>query len=366
MSFDKAIAGVSNAEVQVVNSESSLLDNLAKAEVRLRNDKQNAKRSIADRLAAARARAGTGATSNTSSTSSGTNTGGYHTRFLVGRSAVGRAKEVQMIQHHFIDHTQPIKVVYGAEAPYPHELDEDMDLPNAKAIFDLTTGKMKDLSITDFFKAKEKAISAWPLMGFHKFIRMCRKAMRMCQASSKTTAVANAAALDQLMEICLRVQGVYERTGQLGTNDIRLKARMYLHLQHACVYRVVYANAIASTVFEDATDPFCARLPGYEKPTSTQRWQSPSPKKTPTSTRGGFDNSPKQDATPVSGCYLCTATDHYCNDKKFHPLVDGRHAPLSPEKKKAILKRIEDSDLTPSLKSSETTKVRRFWSQHGL
>ena len=58
LSFDAAIAGVSNPEVQVVNSEDTLLDNLAVAEVRLRKDKSIAKKSLSDRLAAARARAG--------------------------------------------------------------------------------------------------------------------------------------------------------------------------------------------------------------------------------------------------------------------------------------------------------------------
>ena len=67
-----------------------------------------------------------------------------------------------MIQHYFIDHPKAIKVVQGSDASYPHELDDDMDLPNVKAIFDLTTTgtQMKDLSSTDFFKAKEKAIAS--------------------------------------------------------------------------------------------------------------------------------------------------------------------------------------------------------------
>ena len=34
-------------------------------------------------------------------------------------------------------------------------LDDDMDLPNVKVISDLTTTRMKDLSITDFFKVSE-------------------------------------------------------------------------------------------------------------------------------------------------------------------------------------------------------------------
>ena len=217
------------------------------------------------------------------------------------------------------------------------------------------------MTITDFFKAKEKAIPAWPLMTYHKFMRMCRKAQRLCQESTKSTAAVNAVALGVLMDICLRIQDVYSRTGQLGHDNSRLKARLFLHLQHCCMYRVVYANAIASTVFEDATDPFCARLPDYVKPVT--QYTRPQPT---TATSRKYDVTPPKDATPVSGCYLCTATDHYANDKIHHPMVNGRHAPLSAEKKKAILKRIDDSDLTQSLKASEKTKVRRYWSQHEL
>ena len=57
LTFDKAIAGVKNPAVQVINSKSSLLDNLAEAEVRLRKDKQYVRKSLTDRLEEARARA---------------------------------------------------------------------------------------------------------------------------------------------------------------------------------------------------------------------------------------------------------------------------------------------------------------------
>ena len=58
LSFEKAIKDVKNAEVQVINSESTLLDNLAVVEVRLRKDMTGKHKSLADRLAEARARAG--------------------------------------------------------------------------------------------------------------------------------------------------------------------------------------------------------------------------------------------------------------------------------------------------------------------
>ena len=95
-----------------------------------------------------------------------------------------------MIQYFFINYPHPIKVVHGAEAPFPYELDDEMELPNTKAIFN-TAGQAKDLTITDFFKAKEKAISSWPLLNFQEFMRVCRKAQKMCQASKKKSAVVN-------------------------------------------------------------------------------------------------------------------------------------------------------------------------------
>ena len=58
VTFDEAIVGVKDPEVRFINSESSLLDNLAEAEVRLRRDKVNKKKTLTDRLAEARVRAG--------------------------------------------------------------------------------------------------------------------------------------------------------------------------------------------------------------------------------------------------------------------------------------------------------------------
>ena len=58
VAFDDAIAGVNNPAVQVVNSHSTLLDNLAEAEVRLKQDKMHVNKSLAYRLAEARKRVG--------------------------------------------------------------------------------------------------------------------------------------------------------------------------------------------------------------------------------------------------------------------------------------------------------------------
>ena len=50
LSFEDAIEKVKNPEVQVVNSEATLLDNLAVTEVRLRSDVKGKRKSVADRL----------------------------------------------------------------------------------------------------------------------------------------------------------------------------------------------------------------------------------------------------------------------------------------------------------------------------
>ena len=58
VSWGEAIDGVKNPTVQAINSKSTLLGNLAEAEVRLRKDKTHVRKSLSDRLAEARARAG--------------------------------------------------------------------------------------------------------------------------------------------------------------------------------------------------------------------------------------------------------------------------------------------------------------------
>ena len=68
----------------------------------------------------------------------------------------------------------------------------------------------------------------------------------------------------------------------------------------------------------------------------------------------------------MSGCYLCTAIDHYYNDRKFHPLVNGKHKPLSDAEKEAIIERIESSNLSQAQIAAEKKSVKRYWAQHGL
>ena len=244
-----------------------------------------------------------------------------------------------------------------------------MDLPDTRAAFN-PAATFTDLTIKYFFTAKEKALPTWSLMDFQPFMSFCRKAQRMCLSSSREGANANAAALGELMDIALRVYRTMERLGELGPGNVRFKARMYLHLQHMTTHRVLHASAIAMTVFSDATDSFVARLPG----------QQMAPRRAPAAVRRAPAASSSTACTPVSksastpkakkplfGCYLCTATDHFANDTRFHPLLpDGTIPKLTAAQKRAIIDRIEASNLSAALKATEKENVRRYWSQHSL
>ena len=359
LSFDEAIAGVNNPAVQVINSKATLLDNLAEAEVRLRNDKMHVRKSIADRLAAARARAGASSHARKEATgpikSQPQRKGRNESGAFVGVSAVGRAKQTRMILHHFLGDLDPIETNHD-QVPFLHELDEDMDLPDSKAAFNPT---MRDISITDFFTAKEKSLPSWPLMDFATFMSFCRKAQRMCQSSIKDGAAANAAALGELMDVALRVYRTQERMGELGVNGIRYKARMYLHLQYMSTYRVMHTSAVAMTVFSDATDVFVARLPAFKR--------RPQYDRLPTSKAPRHAAAPAQAKLPLISCYKCASASHRASNTKFHPVnADGSKDKVSAETRKAILAIIDKSNQPEDVKTSERENVKRYWSQHCL
>ena len=361
MSFEDAIKGAKNAAVQVINSKSTLLDNLADAEVRLRNDTTHVRKSMADRLAEARARAG--AASHPKKTPSQKTNKGQSVGAFAGLSAVGRAKETRMILHHFLGDATPIRTT-TSEVPFIHELDEDMDLPDTKATFN-PAANMKDLTIKDFFNAKEKAMPTWPLMDFQRFMALCRKAQRMCQASSKEGAAVNAAAIGELFDITLRTYMRMERLSELGPDNIRFKVQMYMFLQYMSTHRVLHTGAIAATVYADAVNNFVAKIPKYAR--TKQDGHGGAGSGTGGNKGFGGKKPPPKNGLPVSGCYLCTATDHYSNDTQFHPLLpDGSHEKLSNEKKTAILDRVDKSALSSAVKSAEKKKVQEYWSQHKL
>ena len=116
-----AIQGVKDPTVILVNSETTLLDNLAAAEVRLRSDNEGKKKAIAVRLADARARAGAssharksaGASANLASNSTGlpqSSAYGQYREGSLGSNALSRVKETQMLLHHFDSLTTRIRL----------------------------------------------------------------------------------------------------------------------------------------------------------------------------------------------------------------------------------------------------------------
>ena len=163
------------------------------------------------------------------------------------------------------------------------------------------------------------------------------------------------------MDIALSSYRNMERLGELGPDDIRFKARMFMHLSYMVNHRVLHASAIARTVFASATDAFVVRLPAYKDGKRSLY------KKTETSTRATTTKYTPAAKKPTSGCYLCTATDHYSSDTKFHPLLaDGTREKLTPQMKKAILERIDKSDISAAMKASEKENVRQYWSRLSL
>ena len=203
--------------------------------------------------------------------------------------------------------------------------------------------------------AKDKAMPSWPLLGFNAFLALMRRATRVCRASDRPAAVATAAALCELVDIAVRTERNYRRMGTMGPNDVRFKAHMYLHLQYACIHRMVFVRARVLAAFELATDPFVARLPASAVKTSRTFGKSQSS----TSAR-------QQTTTSTTFCYLCGSTSHLCNDEGVHPKENGEYAKLSQQEKDKVLECIQQTDVPSTTKTSFTKKVKDFWSRHSL
>ena len=137
-----------------------------------------------------------------------------------GGSRLGRTKEMRMLLHYFVDDPEPIEVdEHGA--PHAHELDPDsMELPSTKMFYGTAKAdatRQQEATIGDFFTE----LPSWPLMEFSAFMALCRKATRVCQSSSRDAAVANCAALAELLDIALRVHRLYSTMGTLGPDEVR-------------------------------------------------------------------------------------------------------------------------------------------------
>ena len=169
-------------------------------------------------------------------------------------------------------------------------------------------------------------------------------------------------ALNELVDIAIRLHRHMTRLGTLGQNEVRFKARMFLHLQVATMKRVVYTGASAMAVFKEATEVFMTRLPNSSVATPSAGAVSRAKKESHDKYQAG---SPKKSfAKPKSGCWLCVSADHYCSDRTHHPLdAAGNHKMPSAQVKKAILQRVENSPHPVDWKEAEKKRVKDFWSR---
>ena len=162
-------------------------------------------------------------------------------------------------------------------------------------------------------------------MSFSEFLSFCRHAIRMRSKSPKPAAAVNCAALNELVDIAIRLHRHMDRLGTLGPGESRFMSRMFLHLQLATMKRVVYTS---SAVFKEATEVFMTRLPKNAFSSSTESAASGSAR----ATKALHDKQNRSQSKsgngwgkPKSGCYLCAATDHYCSDRSKHaPTESGR------------------------------------------
>ena len=162
-----------------------------------------------------------------------------------------------------------------------------------------------------------------------------------------------------------------DRLGTLGPNESRFKARMFMHLQVATMRRVVYTSESAMAVFKEATEVFMTRLPRSAfasaatsaSPARSARLPGNRSTASPSKSQSAAARSPSF-GMPQSGCYLCTATDHYCSDRTKHPLnQDGMHAKVPPKVQQKILARINNSTMSADWKKAEKQRVRDFWAR---
>ena len=283
---------------------------------------------------------------------------------FLGFKGMVRSRRVRQMQRCFVQCKTAIRVDARGQ-PNPDQLDEDnMELPGSAAYMLSPSRSDGPLRIEEWFEERKNTIKAWPLIGFSEFLSFCRHAIKLCSASSKPAAVVNCAALNELMDIAIRLHRHMDRLGTLGSGAIRFKARMYLHLQLATTDRVVYTSASAMAVFKEATEVFMTRLP-------RSVFKEDSPSASPRSKKPFLDDtaaspsvSKSKYGMPRSGCYLCAATDHYCNDRTRHPVdANGKYKKVSSEIQKAIMLRIDRGSNSTEWKTAEKKRVRDFWSR---
>ena len=383
LSYEGAKAGVEDAEVTSFFKREVLVDNLAEAELWASTaEKPTPKLPFSQRRSAARTKLFAQASKSTAAQTPTKRTIDLSASDPTpGQSQLGsgffgfkdmvRSKRVLQMQRCFVDCVNPIRVDSTGQ-PDEDELDEDnMELPGSAAYMLSAARTEGPLRFEDWCEERKNTIKAWPLMGFSEFLSFCRHAIKVCSKSSKPAAIINTVALNELMDIAIRLHRHMTRLGTLGPSEMRFKARMFLHLQYATIRRVVFTSASAMAVFKEATEVFMTRLPrsAFAQSTTTA---SPcsiagsaggrttlSPAKCPPAAR-----RPPAFGMPQSGCYLCPATDHYCIDRTKHPLnANGKHAKVSAKTQTAILAHIDNSSMSAEWKTAEKARVRDFWAR---
>ena len=377
-SWEAAAKGVKkNLSVQVFSAESTVFLNFARAEEYLANTTVEPS-SVQEKIKAARkavaknkktsasSKSKPFASSSSSATSSGQSVGAR-----IGMSGVVHTREVTQIRRCFIDAAKAIVIRGAPEEPDEDELERDLPAPGSATYLreevEQQTDGSGELTLLEYFQYKKSKVKAWPLKGFDEFLAFCRQGQRLCAASSKEVAVANAAMFLELSDIAVKTHMQMMRRGTLGYNEERYKVRMYMHLQHATNSGVLYTGQSAMRAFEASVDVFgLAKVPRFMSrknyPVGDGKPHRPGPRK------GGAGKKPEVTVTtPATGCYLCAASDHYASDPKFHPRgPDGKRPPVSAETKKAIFARIDASSLSAELKHAEKTQVKKYWAQHSL
>ena len=364
LSYEAAKAGFEYAEVSSFFQKATLIENLGDAEVWAQQSQTTPNRqSFKERYATARKKLFSPPTTPTKRAANTNVAGQSHVGSgFLGFKGMVRSKRVLQMQRCFIDCGTAIRVDAMSQ-PSIDELDEDnIELPGSATYMLSPARPDGPIKIEDWFEERKNVIRAWPLMSFSEFLSFCRHAIKVCSQSSKPVAIINSVALNELVDIAIRLHRHMSRLGTLGQNEVRFKSRMFLHLQVATMKRVVYTGASAMAVFKEATEVFMTRLPKSASSTTVDsatsrakkanhdRYQSDSPKKT-------F-------AKPKSGCWLCASADHYCSDRARHP-VDASHMHKMPsaQVKKEIFQRVDNSPHPVDWKDAEKKRMKDFWSR---
>ena len=381
LSFEQAKAGAANADVKSFFQKPTLIENITEAELwaERSNRKKPKAKPFKERYAAARKKlfqkaaeedfpdhnplgyCGSTPTKRPATDDVTPGQSQLGVGFL-GFKGMVRSRRVLQMQRCFIDCATAIRIDNTGQ-PDPYELDEDsMELPGSSTYMLSSARTGGPLKIEEWFEERKNSIKAWPLMSFSEFLSFCRHAIRLCSKSSKPAAAVNCAALNELVDIAIRLHRHMDRLGTLGPGESRFMSRMYLHLQLATMKRVVYTSAAAMAVFKEATEVFMTRLPSsaFRSDSASQRSAKAMHDKqsaTPQKSANGWGK-------PKSGCYLCVATDHYCSDRTRHPTdAEGKHKKPTAETQKSIMKRIDGANSSAEWKAAEKKRVREFWAK---